>query len=726
MRISVSKKALAIALSLAMLVTCMAFSFSASAAVVKLWENHFDNPSTSNWNSIYGDKTTGSSFNTGTCNDANFQGYAVPAMDGEDGYMAVGWNNAKAQQRPIGFIVMHQGTTNKTAANVGTYGHAGKYRYQTLAGGSFQPDSGKYAIRLDYQVPDTVDLSDTDIEIYVAFSGKLWSGVSTWGTSAGGIQYMENAGTLVKYPVATISDGEQSSEWQSTTTLVDLTVPSTEYWYTSIIVRASNINDNKLAGAEIRIDNIEIHKYDDAADFPTVTYMYNGTAVGSSSGLAGTAYVKPALTGLPENADITYWADAEFNTPATIPSVYPEASQTIYVKAEKYLANDPRDFEGETLGASIASTASASNMRGEYKISNKYAHSGSQSLELECLGNQNSTKSDKTQFMLTDGDGTPIRLEIGKDYLLSYWVLVPTDAPCDLKSNMWLYADPTKTGSYDIGTTMNLAGGSKKVIFRDNGVSYQTIPKDGQWHHVIRKIDGSKITADGCGYTIVGLSHLSPQEGLYVYVDDMDVICLSDMATESTGRTAYLYRGETEQGPTNLHKYVVSGNAQPKEGAYTSLRLAAKYTAGNSDGDSIMLGGVALPLTGRGIVVGTDGMSLAANGASGTDYKWKSYKSEGLDQYWQPNPAVETDDSIELTYTLRLANMGEAWFTNETNYRFRGFYDVTLPSYYKENAVDTLISNETATIYGETSDAFTFGGLADTFQKDYWFTDLAS
>ncbi len=715
MRISVSKKALAVALSLAMLVTCMAFSFSASAAVVKLWENHFDNPSTTNWNSVYGDKSASSNFNTGTCNDTNFQGYAVPVKDGDNGYMAVGWNNAKAQQRPIGFIVMHQGTTNKTAANVGTYGHAGKYRYDTLAGGSFQPDSGKYAIRLDYQVPDTVDLSGTDIEIYVAFSNKLWKGVSTWGTDNPGIQYLESAGDLVKYPIATITDANQTAEWQSTTTYVDLTVPSDKYWYTSIIVRASNISDDKLAGAEIYIDNIEIHKYDDDADFPSVSYSYGGNVIATSSGLGGSPYTMPKLSGLPENEHATYWADPDFQTPATIPTVYPAESQTIYVKTEKYMVNDPWSFESEAVDMSVSSNGTTF---GDYKVSDKAAHSGSKSLKLDCSkGFATSTNANTTQFMLKNGSGDYAEVEIGKTYLISYWVMVPETMTTSFENCLWLIADPTKTGSYSFtGSIYNTV----ERIFRQNSNSYVTVKNDGQWHQIVCKIDGSRIGnvyADklhGYGKVLVGLSNKVAQEGLSVYVDDIDLICLDDLAAESTELTAYLYRGETANGvKTNLHSHTTT-----KTGIYTSLRLGAKYTAGDSNGDTIMMGGVALPLSARGIVVGKEDMALNIKGTKNTDYLWSSYKTSGLDQYW-------TADGNELSYTLRLANMGKEWFESANEYVWRSCFEVTLPSYYKESAADTPVPNEKVLIYGDTSDALTFGAMVENnFTTDYWFSDM--
>ncbi len=332
---NLSKKALSLVLSLAMLASCMVFSFSASAEAVKLWENHFDDPTATNWNSVYKGDSESGNFNTGTCNDATHKAYAVPRKVGDNGYMAVGWQSARAQERPIGFIVMHEGATNKTAANVGTYGHAGKYRYQTLAAGSFQPDSGKYAIKLDYQIPSTVNLTDTDIEIYVAFSSKLWSGVAIWGTSAGGITKMENDGDLVKQKIATITNDNRKNGWQTTTTEVDLTVPSNKYWYTSIIVRATNISaDPSLNGAEIYIDNIEIHRYESAADLPTVTFWQDGTQVGSTSGLAGASFVMPTLTAnVPAGAELKYYSDAACKNEILLPSVYPAQSQDIYVKA---------------------------------------------------------------------------------------------------------------------------------------------------------------------------------------------------------------------------------------------------------------------------------------------------------------------------------------------------------------------------------------------------------
>ncbi len=331
-----SKKMLSLVLSLAVLASCMVFSFSASAEAVKLWENHFDDPTASNWNSVYGNESANSNFNTSTGNDATYKAYAVPRKVGDNGYMAVGWQSARAQERPIGFIVMHEGATNKEAANVGTYGHAGKYRYSTLAAGSFQPDSGKYAIKLDYQVPSTVDLSDTDLEIYVAFSSKLWSGVAIWGTSGGGIQKLEADGDLVKEKIATITNANRQTGWQSTTTEIDLTVPSSKYWYTSIIVRATNISaDPTLEGSEIYIDNIEIHKYESAADLPTVTFWQDGTQVGTTSGAAGAPFVMPTLTAtVPTGAVLKYYSDAACRNEILLPTVYPTQAQDIYVKAE--------------------------------------------------------------------------------------------------------------------------------------------------------------------------------------------------------------------------------------------------------------------------------------------------------------------------------------------------------------------------------------------------------
>ena len=332
---NISKKMLSLVLSLAVLASCMVFSFSASAEAVKLWENHFDDPTASNWNSVYKGDSESGNFNTGTCGDATHKAYAVPRKVGDNGYMAIGWQSARAQERPIGFIVMHQSATNQTAANVGTYGHAGKYRYQTLAAGSFQPDSGKYAIRLDYQVPSTVDLSDTDLEIYVAFSSKLWSGVAIWGTSAGGIQYLENNGKLVKQKIATITDATPTDAWQMTTTEIDLTVPSSEYWYTSIIVRATNISaDPSLNGAEIYIDNIEISKTSSAAQ-STVTFLQDGAPVGSATGTVGDPFVMPSLgVTVPAGAVMKYYSDAACTTEISLPTVYPATSQNIYVKVE--------------------------------------------------------------------------------------------------------------------------------------------------------------------------------------------------------------------------------------------------------------------------------------------------------------------------------------------------------------------------------------------------------
>ena len=714
MRIT-SKKALAIALSLAMLVTCMAFSFSANAAAIKMWWNDFEGAGTAT--SQYGGAEANSAWNSGRLS-AGYGNYAAPEQgtDGND-YMALGFGTSNSWKGVSGFKVTHENVTVKGATGAGTSAGYTTNGGANYAYGYFRPQTGKYAVKLDYRVESFNQDAVAGVDICLAYGSFNWN--ADYQVMSGGADIGLN--TSYKFPVvatvATVTKDEVGADWRTAVAYIDIDNATGAELH--IFAKRHNSASDSLTGTEVWVDNVEIYQYEQLSDFPTVTFYYNGNKVGETTGFAGATFAMPTLTDLPTNATISYWDDAEFSTPATIPTVYPETSQTIYVKADKYMVNNPWSFERETAGASIASSTQTATY-GEYLISDKYAHSGNQSAELECKGIA-TTYSYKTQFMLKDGNDKLISLEIGKDYLLSYWVLVPTDAPCDFKNNMWLYADPSKTGSYSAMNT-NLASGSAKVIFRDKGAgSYVTVPKDGQWHQVIRKIDGSKITAGGCGYTLVGLSHTEAVEGLKVYIDDLDVICLDDLAAASTGRTAYLYKGVTAQGATNLHKYV---GTPAKAGAYTSLRLAAKYTAGNSDGDSIMLGGVALPLSARGIVVGTEDMTLKADGTKGTDYLWRSYKDSALNEYWQPNPVVTTDEPIELTYTLRLANMGAAWFDSATEYVYRGCFEVTLPSFYKENAVDTLVSDEQAIIYGGVSEAKTFGEMADTFTKDYWFNNL--
>lgn len=714
MRIT-SKKTLALLLTVAMLLTCMVFSFSASAAATKMWWNNFDGEGTAT--SPYDSASTdANAWNSRpVSNGYNVYAGIQQETNGND-YMALvfssnynttsGYNSWKGVP---GFRVTHEDATVKNGTGGGSgggYTNGSEFTY-----GRFQLKSGcKYAIKLDYRVQSISAGATNGVNLCLSVSNPYWN--NNFQVLDSGASY--GSSSSYKFPVtevlATVTAADAADVWHTATAYVEADSVS----HLNILAMR-NSTASSLAGTELWVDNIEIYEYESLSDFPSVSIYYGDQQLHTSTGIPGMAFPTPTLTGLPENATITYWADADFTTPATIPTVYPETSQTIYIKADKYMVNDPWSFETETADASVSSNGTTF---GDYKISDKAAHSGSKSLKLDCSkGFATSTTANTTQFMLKNGSGNYAEIEIGKTYLISYWVMVPETMTTSFENCLWLVADPTKTGSYSFsGNIYN----TKERIFRQNSSSYVTVPNDGQWHQIVCKIDGTRIGnvyADklhGYGKVLVGLSNKVAQEGLSVYVDDMDLICLEDLAAESTELTAYLYKGETAQGATNLHSHTTT-----KTGIYTSIRLGAKYTAGDSNGDTIMMGGVTLPLSARGIVAGKADMTLNAKGTKGTDYLWSSYKTSGLDQYWNA-------EGNKLAYTLRLANMGKEWFESANEYVWRSCFEVTLPAFYKESAANTLISNEKAVIYGDTTDALTFGAMVENnFTTDYWFTDLS-
>ena len=704
MRIT-SKKTLALLLTVAMLLTCMVFSFSASAAATKMWWNNFEGEGTAT--SPYKGETANGGQNSGRQNQTKGN-YAVVKQDADgNAYMALGFENYAANTAASGFLMTHADQTVKNGTGAGS---AGTYTSGSMfVNGKFMLPAGKYAIKLDYRLESISATNAQGVDIALATPASMWwnSDVAVMG---GGALTNDRYPTTV---IATATKADVGADWKTAICYFDYEGSGAELHL--LARRHADAVQDSLTGTEVWVDNIEIYQYEAMSDFPSVSIYYGDQQLHTSTGIPGMAFPTPTLTGLPENAHVTYWADADFTTPATIPTVYPETSQTIYIKTEKYMVNDPWSFETESVDASVSSNGTTF---GDYKISDKAAHSGSKSLKLDCSkGFATSTSANTTQFMLKNGSGNYAEIEIGKTYLISYWVMVPETMTTSFENCLWLVADPTKTGSYSFsGNIYN----TKERIFRQNSSSYVTVPNDGQWHQIVCKIDGTRIGnvyADklhGYGKVLVGLSNKVAQEGLSVYVDDMDLICLEDLAAESTELTAYLYKGETAQGATNLHSHTTT-----KTGIYTSIRLGAKYTAGDSNGDTIMMGGVTLPLSARGIVAGKADMTLNAKGTKGTDYLWSSYKTSGLDQYW-------TADGNKLSYTLRLANMGKEWFESANEYVWRSCFEVTLPAFYKESAANTLISNEKAVIYGDTSDALTFGAMVENnFTTDYWFTDLS-
>ncbi len=386
------------------------------------------------------------------------------------------------------------------------------------------------------------------------------------------------------------------------------------------------------------------------------------------------------------------------------------------IKVEECIETSAWGFESEALGTDVDSKKS----KGYTSVSDNYAHSGSQSLYVY---NGTNLGRERNMIYLKNASGSNVTVVAGKKYLVSFYAMATEESPKSVYLNMWF-----ATGN---GTAVRPASGDGDInfFFDDVGTSVVGLTKaenKGKWVKVTRYFEVTGSTDKGDNL-LMGISDPTADNvGGHWYMDDLSVVCLDDIAITEKDRTAYLYRGEAKNGYTNLHKNTTDAE---DDGIYTSIRLGAKYLSGDANGSTYILDGVEYEIVERGIVAGKDGMTLDATGTKGTDYLWKSSVTSngGFASNWA-NVGVDVADAAdrnEITYTLRLANMDERWFaeTYDEEFEFRSYFVLKAPYYVKNS---TSVSDVTFTVYGTTSDAFTFNYLASTFAKDFWFTNLVS
>ncbi len=476
------------------------------------WENNFNEQTASNWYSLYGGPSDWSAFNTGVVNvDAsNVYNYFVPQKDAAgNGYMAYGYTNEMGSVYPAGFIMLHQDATSKSAADAGQYGHAGKYTGTNNAYGAFQPESGKYAIKLDYKVPDTASLT-TEVELYIAFSSKLWAtnNMSTttatpWGDYSGGITRLEKNGQLIKQKIATVYPSDAGGEWQTAVAYMDVTVPDDKEWFVSIIARPAESKKNyDCDGSEVWVDNIEVHQYNDLSELSSVTFHYDGGVVGQLHSLSGVPFEMPTLSiHTPIGAYLSYYADEACTQPIELPTVYPTAAQDIYIKLTK-TENFTWSFEDEAVDTLLSLN---NNARRTITVDDAMANEGVHSARVN--GNTK-TVQHYPQMTLRDGNSQKIQVYKNRSYEVSFKIFKPTTEPT-YKMNYWLAVteDELPISRMDDGKVAN-------EVVRRLAVQTQT----GQW------VDMTTTITD-CAFTgLLRLGISGDYEGAHTfYIDDITV-----------------------------------------------------------------------------------------------------------------------------------------------------------------------------------------------------------
>ncbi len=459
-----------------------------------------------------------------------------------------------------------------------------------------------------------------------------------------------------------------------------------------------DVSDNKLTMTTKMINGLVLDSFSILADNSSTVTFYDGDeVVGESTGMIGAAFTMPTLKNLPENVEFTYYSDRECTQQITLPTVFPEQSMAIYVKGDPAVST-PWSFETEAVGTHISAkgTGDIKYQGGRRDITDKYAHTGSHSLRMDNENGDDQANARRNQIVLKDGNGNYARVQAGKNYLLSYWILVPEDAKHDeYRGNLWL------AGIGDSTQGVLNTNEVKGYIFDDGANGYVTVPADGKWHQVTRFIDGSRITEDNDGNLLVGLTDMrssTPSDTWITYLDDIQLVCVDAMVTggyaSQNDRVQYLFDTTVNGTRTHLHTHYPNGG-----GIYTSVRLGATYTAGSADADTILLGGTEYPLLERGMVVAN-----AADKATldYDTYRWRTVKKTDFSSCWK---TADNGEATDITYTYRLGNISKELMEAQDKFVYRSFYKIALP-YSQEGAVDTTVNG--VYVYGNVSREFSF------------------
>lgn len=433
-------------------------------------------------------------------------------------------------------------------------------------------------------------------------------------------------------------------------------------------------------------------------ELSTVSFYDGDTLLGRVTGEVGDEFTLPTLDGIPAGTALSYYSDPDCKQAMTLPTVFPEKSVDIYVLGS--LASSPVwSFETEADGAEMSCKQNV-YQGGVRRVSSAYARTGEHSLRMVNENGDDKSNAMRNQFVLKDGNGNYARVKAGKQYLLTYWILVPEDAMFDeYQGNLWLAGMGDATAG--VNNQAGITDAGYGYLYDDNANGYVTVPADGEWHQVTRLID--TVTENNDGNVLVGMADMrSDSTNTWtVYLDDIQLICVSDMVsggfTGYSDREQYLFDTTVGGVRTHLHEYY--GDSTTQTGVFTSVRLGATYKAANADGDTILLGGQQYNLLERGIVVAE---AAHKNVLDYDTYKWRTSKSDEFDACWE---MADNGETKSVTYTLRLANISEAIVSLHDTFVYRSYYKIALP-YYAEGAADTTVDG--VYVYGNVSEEFSF------------------
>ncbi len=662
-----SNKALAVVLVLAVLMSCMVFSFGGANAAQEnlMWENDFTaaEGTSTNWMKAYTNSSDNAWYANGSVNKAVY--------DSENSWMSLEFTGTNSWTYMSGFAMFHK---SKTHATTGEYGyHGGEDESGVMDDyGAFRPTQGTYKVTLKYKVESFSTTAGAVADICVGFASRTgwkWYGNPQRATFI-------NSSNKGVYEIAATVDASTANTWQTATVTIDQ--PLNEAMLMHVFARNNDNAGKELAGTTILVDEIKVYE----VEVPTAKKMWQNSftlAEGTSSNwLAGYQVSDHAWTSTGSGVVASYDSTNEAMEIAFQTDDYSKIGGfgMFHETATHTTANEYGYIGvGNSEGAALTGYGVFRPAQGTYAVSLDYK---------------------VTDF--SDVEGAAIDICVGFARRTKFnWI------GTEKTRASFVSSDATYNGVYTAIATVTASDKGKD--WRTATITIDQPYNDtslGMMMHIFARTSENVTNKSLNGSTLL--------------IDNVKVYSTDAALDQSVNdRYHYLYRGNvgTEENPvyTNLH---TNTNNPDDPNPYTSIRIGMRYMAGDDTGKTIIINGKEYEIVERGILVGLANRTLNIN-----NRKWISSKSTDLGNYWLHE---SVSGGHRISYTLRLANMGEAWFKDNTSYQCRSYYKIKVPFV----DADGSFGEETFTVYGGVSGTFTFGSLASTFDRAYWFPSLTT
>ncbi len=324
-------------------------------AAAKLWENDFNDGTSTNW--LAAIQQSDHAWASGkTTNQAVY--------DTTNKAMSLKFIGETSRNYLSGFTMFHKEATN---ANTGAYGyHGGESNSGLVQKGMFLPTKDTYTVSFDYKVESFSTTAGAAADICVGFATRAnWK----WWADAQRQAFINSTNKGV-YAVAATVNANTDNEWQSATVVIDQ--PIDDKMLLHVFAFNHDGAGKNLDGTTILVDNIVVYKGDvtpeEAPDIPApenTTLMWeNGFDNGNSTNW------KAAYTNTADNA----WYSNSTNNAATYDATnkamalnFKSANSRIYLSGFAMFHKDATNGTADTYGYHGGETSNAMIQFGAFR-----------------------------------------------------------------------------------------------------------------------------------------------------------------------------------------------------------------------------------------------------------------------------------------------------------------------------------------------------------------------